>query len=140
MNEIQEELARLMKLGGGILRPVEVVKAAKPKKSPLHDCFEWDDEKAGHEYRLNQARHLIVSVVVVASGGEMLQAHISLKPDRYSPGGGYRAMVDVLSDKELRAQMLAEALAELEVFRRKYKDLKELAGIFAAMKKARKPA
>ena len=41
----------------GILTPHLVVKAAAA--DPLHDRFEWDDEKAGHQYRLQQARALI---------------------------------------------------------------------------------
>ncbi len=34
--------------------------------------------------------------------------------------------------------MLADALAELEIFREKYSRLKELAAVFAAIKKVRK--
>ena len=40
----------------GKLTPSALVDAAKPKDSPAHDGFEWSDKKAGHEYRLWQAR------------------------------------------------------------------------------------
>lgn len=43
----------------GEIEPAAVVEAARSKKSPLHDRFEWDDSVAGHQYRLQQARHLI---------------------------------------------------------------------------------
>jgi hypothetical protein len=49
----------------GRLRPDVVVAAATPVDAPLHPAFEWDDESAGHEYRLIQARQLIRAVVVV---------------------------------------------------------------------------
>lgn len=48
----------------GRLTPEGVVKAAARADSPLHSHFEWDDSKAGHAYRLQQARQLIRSVQV----------------------------------------------------------------------------
>ena len=38
----------------GELKPSYVVEEAKPVKSPLHPCFEWDDMKAAHAHRLQQ--------------------------------------------------------------------------------------
>jgi hypothetical protein len=40
----------------GRLLPSALVAAAQPRTSPAHDGFEWDNKKAGHEYRLWQAR------------------------------------------------------------------------------------
>lgn len=51
----------------GRLKPEDVVNEAKKPSSPLHDYFEWDDEKAANEHRLEQARQLIRSVRVVIS-------------------------------------------------------------------------
>lgn len=51
----------------GRLTADRVVSAASDPGSPLHDHFEWDDEKAGHAYRLEQARRLIRSVQVVVT-------------------------------------------------------------------------
>ena len=125
---------------GGILRPEDVVATAADPKSILHGQFEWDDGKAAQEYRLWQARHLIrvcVTIIPQAESGE-IRAYVSLKADREAPGGGYRALVDVLKDDELRRQLLAEALEEMEVFRSKYRRLRELAPIFEAAKRVRK--
>lgn len=38
------------------------VTEVSPPDHPLHDTLEWDDDKAGHEYRLIQARKIIVLV------------------------------------------------------------------------------
>ena len=46
----------------GTLTPNRVLEAAKDKRTALHKYFEWDDKKAGHAYRLEQARQLIRSV------------------------------------------------------------------------------
>ena len=41
-----------------------LVDAARPKTSPAHPAFEWDNRKAGDEYRLIQARNYIRRVTI----------------------------------------------------------------------------
>lgn len=53
-----QELKRINERDGEVRASV-VVKESKPKKAPLHNEFEWDDQKAADEYRLSQARRLI---------------------------------------------------------------------------------
>lgn len=131
---ISKELRRIAAKNGGVLLPAFVVEAARPKSSILHSKFCWDDAKAGHEYRLWQARMLIrVTVSVVAGTGEVNRVWVSLKTDA-NMGAGYRALVDVMADAELRVQLLQDALADAELFREKYSKLKELAKVFDAMK------
>lgn len=48
----------------GRLTPDAVVAHAAQEDSPLHEHFEWDDSKAAHAHRLDQARSLITSVKV----------------------------------------------------------------------------
>jgi len=124
----------------GILRAEAVVQAARPKSSILHKYFEWDDSEAAAEYRLIQAGHLVRCVVkYVRMNGDRraIRVFTSLRPDR-TAGGGYRAMVDVMSNKSLRMQLLADARAELLEFEKKYKNLGELSEVFAASKKFQK--
>jgi len=42
-----------------------------------------------------------------------------------------------MSDQEIRQQVLQRAWSELSSFRQRYADLEELAGVFAAMDKAK---
>ena len=49
----------------GEVRPSALVDAARPKSSPAHNAFEWDDSKAGEEYRLIQARTWIRNVQII---------------------------------------------------------------------------
>lgn len=133
------ELRRIEAKHGGVLRPKDVVKEAQKKSNPLHSWFEWDDSAAGRQYRLWQARHLIlVSVEVLPQTDQSTRVFVSLKGDRIQPGGGYRNIVSVLSDEETRGQLLEEALAEFKAFERKYKMLKQLAPIFAAAKQIKR--
>jgi hypothetical protein len=65
---------------------------------------------------------------------------VSLSDDREKPGGGYRRLVKVLSDVEMRGELLAQALRELDVWKRKYSEVAELSAIFAEMEKAKQRA
>lgn len=138
-NKVIAELKRIASENGGLLQPETVVQEARPASSPLHSRFEWDNTVAGQQYRIWQARHLIrISVEVLAGTKESMNVFVSLSPDRNKESGGYRVLTDVLTDKQMRLQMLHDALEELELFREKYKRLKELSEIFSAIKKARK--
>lgn len=133
---VKVELLRIAQSHGGLLRPADVVQAARPSTSILHPHFEWDDTEAAEKYRLNQARALIrVTVEYIAPGRSGPdRVFVSLSPDR-SFGRGYRTIVSVLSDSDMRAQLLADAITELETFRRKYARLNELSEVFAAARK-----
>jgi len=135
MNRIQKELETIRKRNKGVLRPEDVVKFAKDKKTALHTQFEWSDTKAAKKYQLYQARQVILQVKIIPhpEAGTVTRAYVSLKDDRTMPGGGYRAVVDVLTDADRRAALMREALEELVVFRQKYKTLSELEPVFAAI-------
>lgn len=127
------ELRRIAADNDGILQPCAVVDAARPADSILHDRFEWDDSEAAEQYRLWQARQLIrCSVIMEPRTETTVRAFVSLTADRETEGGGYRETVRVLARAEGRASLLADALAELEVFQRKYAALTELAAVFSA--------
>lgn len=136
-NPVTNELKRIAEAHGGILKPEAVVQAARSKKSPLHKKFCWDDSKAAHEYRIWQARQLIRVVVEKIEGVEgRHEVFVSLTRDRKD--SGYRVMTEVLNSAQMRAQMLEDAIRELEFFQNKYRRLRELAGVFASIRKVRK--
>lgn len=124
---------------GGMLRAEDVVAAASDARHPLHEHFEWDDSVAAGSFRLWQARELIKVVVTVLPQGHeaTMQCYVSLSPDRVEDGGGYRAMVDVLNDSALRAQLVQDALYELERLAAKWNVLDELRPVWRAVHRAR---
>ncbi len=134
-------LKRIAKKSGGILKPEEVVDAARPETSPLHNSFCWDDTEAAANFRIWQARVLIrTTVKFINLGGKQtaVRVFVSLTPDRLEESGGYRVVASVLNNKEMRDQMLADALEELRRFELKYSSLKELAQVFQASRQVRK--
>jgi hypothetical protein len=59
--DLREELQAIYDRRGQ-LTPALVVEEARPLQHPLHDRFEWDDAKAGEEWRRSQAHRMIQSV------------------------------------------------------------------------------
>lgn len=133
-----QELNRIASENGGILRPEDVVNEAENKNSPLHDCFDWNDKSAAHAHRLEQARRLIrVIVNVIPSSDRQERVWVNLKNERNDEEGGYRTMVSVLSESDLRSQLLEQAMDDMEYFTEKYQHLQELSEVFSSMKKVR---
>jgi len=135
IDRIARELRRIAKQNDGLLLPQTVVEAARPKTSPIHNRFEWDDSEAAEKYRIWQARQLIRVVVEQIEGvSAPTEVFVSLSPDR-NKIGGYRVTTEVLNDDQMRAVMLQDAIDELDVFKLKYRRLKELAVVFDAIHK-----
>lgn len=130
-------LKKLADDNDGIILPKQVVEAARSIKSPLHSYFEWDDDKAAESYRIWQARQLLrVCVEYIKESKHPVEVFVSLTTDRRQ--GGYRIQTEVLSNSEMRRQLLADALSELELFRHKYFRLKELADVFKSIRRVLK--
>jgi len=141
-NIIAAELRRIANDNDGILKPEAVVEAARPKGSPLHTQFDWNNTEAAEKWRIHQARNLIrVTVEWLNIPGKSepveIRPFVSLTTDRKNEGGGYRETLVVLRHKESREQLLADALAELQAIEQKYAALRELAEVFAATKRVR---
>jgi hypothetical protein len=64
-NRYGQELDKLIEKLNGRITTEQIVANASKNNSPLHDYFEWDDSKAGIEYRKHQARLLSNSIVEV---------------------------------------------------------------------------
>jgi hypothetical protein len=132
---IIQELEKIRTRHGGAIAPAVVVRAAEPKDSPLHSCFEWNNGKAAREYRLWQARQLIRVCVVSYPElpGKSTRMYVSLRDDRGREG--YREAREVLRTPDYRKALLREAKREMEFFVLKYGVLKELAGVIRAMRR-----
>jgi len=125
----------------GSISADDVLEAAKPKDSVLHDYFEWDNSEAAHQYRLVQAREIIRSIVVKIekSPDENIttRAFVSLKQplaEDKEPVGAYMPLSVVVQDTDLRRQLIRQALHEIDIFQRKYAALEEIVGLMAQLR------
>ncbi len=121
----------------GLLKPEDVVEFAKSPDTTLHSRFQWDDSKAAHSYRIDQAREIIqrVFVTVLEKPETEHRAFVSLVTDRVRDGGGYRTLVEVMNSAAHRATYVRQALNDVTFWRQKYEAIVELQPIFAAIDK-----
>jgi hypothetical protein len=133
----KEELLAL-KNEAGMIIPAEVVEwAEEHPESRLYKKFEWDNEKAGHEHRLWQARQLIALEIVYKPGGS--RQMVSLTIDRTNrQGGGYRDIAEVVEVPSLRECLLEDAFAEFARFKKKFERLEEMERVWEAFEDVEK--
>ena len=109
------------------LTPENLVAASEPEDAPLHDAFEWDNEKAAEQYRLQQGRHIIASIVVrpiPSDPNVVTRLYVHTEPHTYEH-------IDVvLKDSNSREILLRQAKADWKIFERKYRVLNELVPLF----------
>lgn len=127
--------------GMGEFTPADVVEAARPKKSPMHNCFEWDDTKAAEAHRLNQARHMVQRIRVVVkterSDARPVKAYHSvvvMADDGQSGTRRYVSTATISHDTDLSEQVVVQARCELETWKKKYEECRTVfGGVFDAI-------
>jgi len=134
---------------GRPLEPVDVVRDAESKLSPLHECFEWDDSIAAGQWRLVQARQLLNHIEVVIEMPNSETGHIrafhhvfvdaeSESESESLAKSGYVNIEEVIGNPEYHAQIIKRAVSELSIWRKRYKLYKELKPVFLAIEKVEK--
>ncbi len=127
------ELEIIRGQNSGILRPKDVVNFARDESTALHSHFEWNDDVAAVQFRLEQARRIVrFTVVVLPNHNKSTHAYVSLTSDRQN-GDSYRHIADVMADPLARQHLLRQALDEVESWRQRHADLVELNEVFQAI-------
>ena len=75
----------------------------------------------------------MVSVKIIKKLKKPIQKYQSLSGDRKRKGGGYREIVDILSNEEFTKQLLEQAYKDLIAFQTRYRALKEFNELFEMM-------
>lgn len=116
----------------GYINPEQVLLNASKEDSILHDLFEWDDAKAAHEYRVDQARYLIRSVelIIPERKEQKVRAFVKVGERMYYP------VQEALSDKSMRETVLKRARRDLDSWQRRYQHLEEFADVVCAIRQA----
>jgi hypothetical protein len=137
------ELMAIAEANNGHVSPEKVVARAKDERSALHGFFEWDDEKAGEKLRLVQAglllRRIKITVFRQAPDDRGVDLEITRtrqfqsRPSQRSRQLGYEPIEDIVADEDKRAEMVAQAKAELRAIQKRYNELEELASVWQAI-------
>lgn len=126
-----EELERIGLECGGIT-PEKIVEESKDPDAVLHKCFEWNDERAAHQYRIAQAQKIIRTITVEIERKDTLPVQVRAffpVQDAYTP------IQKILSEPSMTDVLLRDAKAQLASFYDKYKILSELCGVMAEIEK-----
>lgn len=128
---IEKEL-RALHSRDGVLTCEAVLEAARPKNSPLHGYFTWDDSRAAERYRLIEAGKLIATVRIEYR--QKKAAQIIYTPAFIPTGTNegkrqYYPVEEVTRNDFLREKALADARSEMESTRARYSHLVDLLGL-----------
>ncbi len=132
--KVMDDLAK-----GDGLTAHNLVEVSRPEEAPLHKCFEWDDAIAAEHFRESQARRMIGAIEIVreepnqetkVNEVRQIRAFHALREEQ---DAGYEHIEVILSDEEKSARLMALAKRDMEVFKDKYRTLKKLEKVFAAM-------
>lgn len=131
-----EEIERIRANSGKeYIEAEDLLEASREDIAPLHSCFEWDDDRAAERYRLWQAKHIIcdITVVVEISNNTPISARAFVSVADYKDKGKFIQIQKALENNDYRAQILKNALVELQTFKHKYSVYSELSKVFEAV-------
>lgn len=115
----------------GVINRRLVLESAKPKDSPIHDLFEWDDTIAAESYRLSQARLLISNLNLVIEKEEAepleIRAYVNISEVKE---GSFINIESAFKSEESKELVMKRALQELKAFENKYRNLKIFSNLF----------
>jgi hypothetical protein len=130
----------------GHIEPINVLEAARDINNILHEDFEWDDDIASEQYRIEQARRLIKFVrlpfkygaQVVVAPYYVVDPHREPKTKRYlqtTIAARSRETVSKVMNDEFgrivasinRARQLAAAFNQMELFDSFLSDIRQIA-------------
>lgn len=132
---VHQELEQIRKKNPDkTLQPIDIVNAARKKRSPLHRFFEWDDTAAAEKFRLAQATFLVKAVVrVVDRGGEKktISAYVSKRNYKTGIGksGGFEPTAVVVKRKSDRDRLIETKVKQLDRLRQEMETISEMVGL-----------
>jgi hypothetical protein len=120
------------KFGEFACTPSQLVAAARPKRSAIHDYFEWDDAVAANGYRLVQAEKLMRSIAVIVRDSDdepvLTRAyHSVVMGGNDDAERAYVPQHIVWRQEPLAEQVVRAARRELEGWTNRYRQYAELA-------------
>ena len=116
------------------LNAQNLVNVSRSEDAPMHKAFEWNDAKAGEEWRKQQARTYINHLEIVIDEDNkdlpITRAFVQYKKDE-----NYENIVTVLSDPAKSNSFFEMGMKMLKDFKKRYGEVKEFAKVIAEIDK-----
>jgi len=122
------------KTGQTHVKAEQLAAYAKPKGSPIHDMFVWNDAAAAGAYRVLQARKYLAYVkVVVRVNGKSQTTRafhsVTVQVGEDDVETGYVSVQTIMKDKGLSDQVAKKALSEANRWRNRYREYADIFGL-----------
>lgn len=142
-DDMAAKLGQVLESLGEAVTPQSVVDAARPKRSPIHRLFEWDNEEAAERYRIWQARqhisHLRIEIVGDGEATETRAYHSIVIQQGEEKHRAYVGTPTILTDADMKQQAITNALKQLKSWRERYREYSDVFGkVFRAIDRAEK--
>lgn len=98
LTQAQIQTIKALENKRGQIRPRQVVDAARPPRSPLHDLFNWNVQNAADHWWLHQARLVINAVSIQVTTKEFSYKASAYMIDMAVEGSGYRSVAALKAD------------------------------------------
>jgi hypothetical protein len=123
-------LDQIAQAHGGRLQPEHVVEAARAPRHPFHRHFPWDDAVAAAQHRLDIARRITRSVVLLPDDPKSNQPPKRAWTSVSEPNNGvsYRRVDQIMRQADLQLAVMRRALADLRGWLERYRSLQDLCG------------
>ena len=129
---VQREVNMLYQKNGHVT-PSALIREAEPESSPIHDAFEWDNQKAGEQYRLIQSRGWLRVVRIVRDDVSEPLVHVPVirieksGDEQETREGYYKPVSMIAQDEDEYNAAFSEVNERLAAAKRAYKELKRAA-------------
>lgn len=135
-----ENSVRALENENGRLTPEGVVGSARDPASPLHGEFEWDDVKAGHAHRLDQARALIrsIKIVITLEKSTIAAPYYVRDPEVPKNEQGYVALDQIQKEPNNAAAMVNYEFSQAHSHLTRAEEIADALGMRAEVSKATK--
>lgn len=136
------ELNKIYDDNGGYLTSGQIVKAAEPKRAKFHKLIEWDDAKASHRYRLEQASLIVRSVKIIIESNENeedteIREFTSIRhPEKKDGTRVFIRTIEGMSRRDTQFEILQQCLLGLQRWRKRWAAYNELAESIELIDKA----
>jgi hypothetical protein len=115
----------------GFIEPSDLVAAARPKNSVLHDEFEWNSEKAAEAHRIDTARRLIryVRIELIINEQVINAVGYVSDPNRPSKSRRYVDLTIVAANEMMRQEVLMAELTRIVAQIRRAQEVAAVLGL-----------
>lgn len=133
-----EHIEEIKEKRGGITPQLLVIEAKK-KRSPLHNCFEWDNSVAAEQYRIVQAREILRYLVVIIEPETEDEEEIYVRgfiaplDTEEDSHQSYLTISEVMADEDLDKAYKQQILRELKAIKHKSKSYNEFSKVNRAI-------